>query len=157
MYVGVQFQGSLPPNATQRWFTYNWPANWDVVWMVVPTSPQPGAPELEWSVAVERASASMITYWITIHNLTGVTISLEARYAIFNIGAAAFGPAVAAPEAPATPEQDRLEGGSAPALAVPQKEEQREGTQVPAKDAGGPPKERVQAPGQPAKASSKRH
>src|SRR5260370_10421404 len=116
MYVGVQFQGTLPPNATQRWFTFNWPAAWDVMWMVVPTSPKPGAPELEWTVAVERASASMVTYWITIHNLTGQTITLEGRYVIFNIGGAALAPAADASLALPASERHRLEVGSAPAL-----------------------------------------
>ncbi len=37
MAYGVQFRGRLQPNQTQRWFTYNWPSNYDVAWMVVPT------------------------------------------------------------------------------------------------------------------------
>jgi hypothetical protein len=44
-----------------------------------------GAPQLAWNVAVERASATDITYWITITNLTGAQIDIEARYAITNI------------------------------------------------------------------------
>jgi hypothetical protein len=144
MYVGVQFQGSLPPNATQRWFTFNWPAAWDVAWMVVPTSPQPGAPELEWTVAVERASASMITYWITIHNLTSQTITLEARYAIFNIGAAAPSEA-AAIRALAAPQRQGFEGGPAPPVGAAKAGRGPAALHAGGIDAGGPPKELLRA------------
>jgi hypothetical protein len=43
-----------------------------------------GAPQIEWSVGVERASATYITYWITIKNLTSVPVNIEARYAVLN-------------------------------------------------------------------------
>lgn len=85
MMVGVQFTGSVPGSSSRRWFTFNWPAGWDVVWTVVSTSPVVGAPQIEWDVAVERASAAMITYWITIRNLTSSPTNIEARYAIINI------------------------------------------------------------------------
>ena len=84
MRVGVQFTGTIAANATQRWFTFNWPASWHVVWYVVPTSPRSGAPQIEWSVAVERASSTAITYWITIRNLTSNPVNIEARYAVLN-------------------------------------------------------------------------
>jgi hypothetical protein len=84
MRVGVQFTGTIPANATRRWFTFNWPATWHVVWYVVPTSPRVGAPEGDWQVAVERANSSYITYWITIRNLTSSPIDIEARYAVLN-------------------------------------------------------------------------
>ena len=47
--------------------------------------PHPAAPQIEWDVAVERASSTAITYWITIHNLTGAPVNIEARYAITNL------------------------------------------------------------------------
>ena len=84
MQVGVQFTGTVAPNTAQRWFTFNWNAAKQVIWNVVPTSPQPGAPQVEWTVDVERASATAITYWITIRNLTGQPVNIEARYAILN-------------------------------------------------------------------------
>jgi len=84
MRVGVQFTGTIAANATRRWFTFGWPANWHVVWYVVPTSPRSGAPQIEWSVAVERASSTAITYWITIRNLTSNPVDIEARYAVLN-------------------------------------------------------------------------
>lgn len=85
MVVGTQFTGSVAANSSHRWFTWGWPAGWEAIWTVVPTTPVPGAPQLEWDVAVERASATDVTYWITIHNLTGASIDIEARYAITNI------------------------------------------------------------------------
>ena len=85
MIVGTQFTGSVGPGATQRWFTFNWPASWDVVWTVVPTSPNIGAPQVEWDVSVERATSADITYWISIHNLTSIPVDIEARYAIMNL------------------------------------------------------------------------
>lgn len=84
MRVGVQFTGTVAPNATQRWFTFNWPQNWHVEWNVVPTSPRPGAPQIDWDVEVERANASAITYWISIKNLTPQPVNIEARYAVLN-------------------------------------------------------------------------
>jgi hypothetical protein len=84
MWVGVQFRGTVPANSSQRWFTFNWPEAWNVVWNVVPTTPRPGAPEIEWDVEVERASASNVTYWITVKNLTSAPADIEARYAVMN-------------------------------------------------------------------------
>jgi hypothetical protein len=85
MIVGVQFTGSVAAGASHRWFTWGWPADWEIVWTVVSTSPVVGAPQVEWDVAVERASSSAITYWITIRNLTSRPINIEARYAIMNL------------------------------------------------------------------------
>lgn len=84
MRVGVQFTGALGANQTKRWYTYNWPQQWHVIWYVVPTSPQPGNPQIEWNVAVERASGEYITYWLTIKNLTPNPVNIEARYAVLN-------------------------------------------------------------------------
>lgn len=84
MSVGVQFTGSIPANATQKWFTFNWPQQWHVEWNVVPTSPRSGAPQIEWNVEVERASPTAVTYWISIHNLTAIPVNIEARYAVMS-------------------------------------------------------------------------
>jgi hypothetical protein len=35
-------------------------------------------------VAVQRAGASAITYWITVHNLTSAAIDVEARYEVLD-------------------------------------------------------------------------
>jgi hypothetical protein len=81
MITGVQFTGTLAPNQTQRWFTFNWNSAWHVVWYMMPTSTQ-SVPEVKWSVAVQRADASHCTYWITATNLTATTVTFEGRYAI---------------------------------------------------------------------------
>jgi hypothetical protein len=80
----VQWNGSLGPNETKRWFTFRWPATWHVLWTVMPTSVRPGAPQLWWDVQVERADAEYVTYWITVRNLTAVTATFEGRYAILS-------------------------------------------------------------------------
>jgi hypothetical protein len=84
MWTNVQFTGSLGPGASQRWFTWGWSPSWHVVWYLMPTTPQPGAPQIDWSVEVERANAGQVTYWITAKNLTGTPLTFEGRYAVLN-------------------------------------------------------------------------
>ncbi|MEU6626046.1 hypothetical protein ABZ926_35500 [Streptomyces litmocidini] len=84
MWTNTQFTGSLGPGATQSWSTVDWPASWHVVWYVVPTSPAQGAPQVDWDVAVERASEDKATYWITVKNLTSKTVTFEGRYAVLD-------------------------------------------------------------------------
>ena len=82
MITGTQFRGTLAPNQTQRWFTFNWPATQHVIWEVVPNTARPGAAEVDWDVAIERADDAHVTYWITISNLTNASVQIEARYAV---------------------------------------------------------------------------
>ncbi|HEU0131195.1 MAG TPA: hypothetical protein VFQ85_09425 [Mycobacteriales bacterium] len=84
MWTNTQFTGTLGPNASNRWYTFNWPAAWHVVWYVMPTTNHPGSPEIDWDVSVERASSAYVTYWINVRNLTGDTVSFEARYAVLS-------------------------------------------------------------------------
>ena len=84
MWTGVQWQGVVAASATRRWFTWGWPERWHVVWYLMPTSPQPGAPQLDWDVAVERANGSHCTYWITVTNLTGAPVTFEGRFAVLS-------------------------------------------------------------------------
>ncbi|MEN8650747.1 S8 family peptidase [Streptomyces sp. 21So2-11] len=81
-WVGVQFRGTLAGNRTGRWFTFNWPAHWHVLWTVVPTSPRTGAPQIRWRVRVERANDTYATYWIDVTNLVGDSVAFEARFAV---------------------------------------------------------------------------
>lgn len=81
-WLGVQFTGSVPAHSTRRWFTHSWPEHLHVLWNVVPTSPRPGAPQIDFNVRVERASDRFITYWIDITNLTAADAQIEARYAV---------------------------------------------------------------------------
>ena len=78
MWTNVQFTGTLNPGASNRWFTWGWPAGWHMIWYMVPTSPQAGAPQIDWDVAVERADANACTYWITVKNLTGQAVPSKA-------------------------------------------------------------------------------
>lgn len=84
MIVGVQIADTMDPHAVIDYYTWGWDPELDVVWMVVPTSPTPGQPQVEWDVAVERAADNTITYHVTITNLTSVPLGVEGRYAILN-------------------------------------------------------------------------
>lgn len=81
-FCGVQWRGRVPANRTVRWFTFNWPAYWHVVWTVVPTTPRSGNPQIKWKVQVERASGDHITYWISVTNLTSTDVDIEGRYCV---------------------------------------------------------------------------
>jgi hypothetical protein len=82
MITGTQFRGTLPAHATQRWFTFNWPATGHVIWEVVPETAQPGAAQVDWDVAIERADNDHVTYWITATNLTAAPLQIAGRYAV---------------------------------------------------------------------------
>lgn len=81
---GRQWTGTVPARQSKRWFTFNWPATWHIVWTVMPTTVAPGAPQLSWKVQVERASAEFVTYWITVQNKTAAPVDFEGRYCILN-------------------------------------------------------------------------
>lgn len=81
---GVQWNGTLAANSNARWFTFNWPATWHVIWTVMPTHLRPGSPQVSWNVQVERASSEYVTYWITVTNLTPDPLTFEGRYAILS-------------------------------------------------------------------------
>ena len=81
---GLQWVGSLAANETRRWFTFGWPATWHMLWTVMPTTPRPGAPQIGWTVEVERADPERVTYWVTVRNLTPQPLQFEGRYAILS-------------------------------------------------------------------------
>ncbi len=82
-WIGVQFNGTLPANATRRWFTHSWPAHWHVDWNIVPVTPRAsGGPQIDWNLQVQRSSDRRMTYWFTVRNLTPQEINIEARYAV---------------------------------------------------------------------------
>lgn len=81
---GVQWTGSLAPNEQRRWFSHSWAATWHVIWTVMPTTPRPGAPQISWTVQVERANSEYLTYWITVRNLTAAPVTFEGRYCILS-------------------------------------------------------------------------
>jgi hypothetical protein len=81
---GVQFYGTISAGATQSWFTFGWPANWHVLWTVMPLTTCPGGPQLKWRTRAERASATQSTYWIVVTNLSNSTVRFEGRYDILS-------------------------------------------------------------------------
>jgi hypothetical protein len=80
---GVQFTGTLTANQTQRWFTFNWPATWHIVWTVMPTTFN-SVPQISLSLQVQRSSAEFVTYWLTVKNLTAVPVNFEGRFCILS-------------------------------------------------------------------------
>ncbi|GAA1917690.1 hypothetical protein [Streptomyces durmitorensis] len=84
MRVGTQFTGTLNPGQTGRWFTFNWPQGWHVIWYFMPTTPQTGSPQIEWETEVERATATTVTYWLTVKNIGSTQMNFEGRYAVLN-------------------------------------------------------------------------
>jgi hypothetical protein len=84
MWTGVQWTGTLAAGASARYFTFNWPAAWHVVWYMMPTTVRNGAPELDWDVAVERADSTHCTYWITVKNLAAAPTTFEGRFAVMS-------------------------------------------------------------------------
>ena len=81
---GTQWFGTIPGNATRTWYTWGWGASWHVVWTIMPLTPCPGGPQLDWNVRVERASAGHCTYWITVKNLTSDPVRFEGRYDVLS-------------------------------------------------------------------------
>lgn len=80
---GVQFTGSLAANQTQKWFTFNWPATWHMVWTVMPVTAATQA-QITLTLQVQRASAEFVTYWLTVQNLTAAPVTFEGRYCILS-------------------------------------------------------------------------
>ena len=48
----------------------------------MPTTVRPGAAQIQFDVQAERASAGLVTYWISVTNLTTSPVDIEARYAV---------------------------------------------------------------------------
>ena len=80
--VGVQFNGQLDAERSTRGSTSNWPASWHIIWTVMPTSVSFGEAQISWSVEVERAPNDLVTYWITVTNISPALVNYEIRYAI---------------------------------------------------------------------------
>jgi glutaminase-like protein len=81
---GTQWFGLIEGNQTQLWFSWGWPAELHMVWHVMPLTPCPGGAQLTWDVAVERASASHATYWITVTNLSADRVRFAGRYNVLS-------------------------------------------------------------------------
>ena len=85
MIFGTQFTGSVNAGQTHMWFTHSWNANWNVVWMAIPTAPAvDGGAQLEWNVRATRQAATLVKWFIQVRNVTNVPVTFQARYAILN-------------------------------------------------------------------------
>lgn len=82
--AGVQFYGTIAAGATHSWFTYGWPANWHVLWTLMPLTTCAGGPQLTWRIRIERANATQATYWIVVTNTSSATVRFEGRYDILS-------------------------------------------------------------------------
>ena len=82
-WCGVQFNGSVPRNATRRWFTHSWPDHYHVIWTVVPTAPAiDGSAQIEFKIKTTRQAFGLIKYYIEIKNLKNYTVNVQARYCV---------------------------------------------------------------------------
>jgi hypothetical protein len=84
MQTGVQWTDTMAPNEVTDYYTWGWNPALDVVWMIVPTTPALGGPQIEWDVGVERSDANDVTYHITVTNMTSNAVGIEGRYGILN-------------------------------------------------------------------------
>jgi hypothetical protein len=83
-YCGLQWTGSVAANATTQIFSHSWPAAWHMLWTVIPVSPTSGSPQIRYQVRVTRSTASLLTYWFLVTNLTPVAVTVELRYCILS-------------------------------------------------------------------------
>lgn len=82
---GTQFTGTLAPGQTNTWFTHSWNANWNIVWICVPTDPVvDGSAQIEWTIRNTRQTANLVKWFISAKNLTRNNLTFQARYAILN-------------------------------------------------------------------------
>jgi hypothetical protein len=47
-------------------------------------TPGPGAAQIEWNMRTQRASATTITYWIDVRNLSAADVEVEGRFVVLN-------------------------------------------------------------------------
>jgi hypothetical protein len=81
---GTQWYGLIEGNQTQRWYTWGWPASSHLAWNIMPLTPCPSGAQLTWSVAVERASPSQATWWITVTNLSAERVRFSGRFNVLS-------------------------------------------------------------------------
>ena len=85
-WFGTQWTRTMPPHATIDYYTWGWPACWDVVWTPMSDLATHGGPQMTWNVQVERSpDGYFLTYHIVITNLTNAPLSVEGRYAVLAV------------------------------------------------------------------------
>jgi hypothetical protein len=83
-WTGVQWTDTMPAHAVIDYYTWGWPACWDVTWMVYPVTARLGGPSIRWKVQVERSTPYFLVYHIVVSNLTDQPIAIEGRYGILS-------------------------------------------------------------------------
>jgi len=71
--------GEAPPGGQYQVCSPDWPIGSHVMWRVVPSGKPVDAPALAWQVSVGQSRSGYVTYWITVKNLTSVSIPFEVR------------------------------------------------------------------------------
>lgn len=83
--VGAWFSGQLGVGEQERWINRGWQAHLHIIWTVIPTSASlVEEPQINWSVEIERTADGLVTYWITVINVSRAPVLYEGRYAILN-------------------------------------------------------------------------
>jgi hypothetical protein len=82
MHFGTQFTGTLTPNQSANYYTFGWPAAWDVAWTMIPTTGGTGA-QVQCNVSTQL-SGTTLTYWIAVKNMTSSNVNFQGRYAVLN-------------------------------------------------------------------------
>ncbi len=77
--TGTQFESTIDPGETQRWFTHSWPSEYVADWSVRPSSPEG---RLDTTVDVKREPDGDLTYFLTIENVSDVQTGFEAKYVL---------------------------------------------------------------------------
>jgi astacin len=74
---GSQILGAISALDCRRWITGDWPAEWNVIWNIVPSPP---SARVEWKVITERQSETLLRYYIEVRNLSAIEANVEVRY-----------------------------------------------------------------------------
>jgi hypothetical protein len=83
-WSGTQWTDMMPAGAVIDYYTWGWPACWDVVWTPMSDTAQGTGPQISWTLQVER-SPYFVTYHIIIHNLANHPVRVEGRYTILAV------------------------------------------------------------------------
>jgi hypothetical protein len=77
---GVQRVGTVPALDSRRFLTQDWPAEWSILWSVVPS---PASARVEWNLVTERQSEKLLKYYVEVRNLSQIEATIDIRYTIF--------------------------------------------------------------------------
>jgi hypothetical protein len=83
----VQWTDTMPAHAVIDYYTWGWPACWDLTWMISSDTAREAGPQVTWKVQVERSPSPpyFVTYHIVVTNLTSKPVAIEGRYGILAV------------------------------------------------------------------------